>query len=144
MIEVRYLVDNNVLSKLSLAQRSDRKFRDRCRIPSEVLFEAAGFPDIDQLCLLEFPVTPRVLEQLRHVMSTVSPSDSRLVDLYGNKGNADPLLIATALVGAQDTAGTLFPEDWQIVTDDRGVRLKAAEFGVHVLSAEEFLAHLAP
>jgi hypothetical protein len=141
--DIRYLIDNNVLSKLSLAQRSSQAFRARCVLPSEVLFEASGFPDIEALSQLEAPVTPQVLQQLQRVMRTVSVADFTLVDLYANKGNADPILIATALDKAANSADTLFPEEWRIVTDDVAVQRKAAESDVRVMSSGEFLARLA-
>jgi hypothetical protein len=140
--DIRYLVDNNVLSKLSPAQRSSQPFRARCLIPSEVLFEASGFPDIEALSQLEVPVSAQVLLQLQRVMRTVLVADFTLVDLYANKGNADPILIATALGKAADSADTLFPEEWRIVTDDVAVHSKAAEFDVRVMSSREFLATL--
>jgi hypothetical protein len=142
VIDIRYLIDTNVLGKLSVSQRAGRTFRSPCRIPAEALVEASGYPDFEQLRALVIPVTAQVLEQLRHVMGTVPPSDSQLVDLFKNKGNADPLLIASALVGKQSAEDWLFPEDWLIVTDDKAVTRKAIEFGVHVLSSEEFLAEL--
>lgn len=43
MNEVMYLIDNNVLSHLSPAQRTRAFFHTHCRIPSEVLHEADGW-----------------------------------------------------------------------------------------------------
>ena len=75
-------------------------------------------------------------------MRTVAVADFTLVNLYANKGNADPILIATALDKAANSADTLFPEEWRIVTDDVALQGKAAEFDVRVMSSREFLGTL--
>jgi len=62
------------------------------------------------------------LEHVRKVMKTVQPGDFKLVDLYRNKGNGDPILIATAIDAIRKADETLFKEDSQIVTDDSAVR----------------------
>lgn len=139
MSEVWYLVDNNVLIKLKSAQRASTFFRDNCWIPSEVLHEARGFPDIAVLRELEYPMTARILEFVNDVMKTVAPGDFKLVDLYRNVGNADPILVATALDAIRKADETLFKQDWQIATDDGVLRMKAAEFGIGTLSFKEFL-----
>jgi hypothetical protein len=140
--DVYYLVDNNVLSRLTPQQRACSLMRDRCRIPSEVLFEARGFPDIDVLRGLEYPVSTGVLTQLCDVMRAVVPGDFKLVDLYNNRGNADPMLIATALDARQTASRTLFEETWRIVTDDLAVQAKAAEFGLSSMGYEDFCSIL--
>ncbi len=68
-----------------------------CRISSEVLYEVQTFPDIEQLRALECPISSDLLVHVREVMKTEVLGDFKLVDLYRNKGNADPILIATAL-----------------------------------------------
>lgn len=138
-----FLVDNNVLSKLSRKQRGSRFFRHHCRLPSEVLHEASAFPDIRALRRLEYPVTPTVLEHVRDVLATVPPGDFSLVDLYRNMGNADPILIATALDAMAQNAQALFEEVWHIVTDDAAVRRKAIEFQLSVLGHADFQKLLA-
>jgi hypothetical protein len=73
-------------------------------------------------------------------MLTVSAEDTSLVDLYSNKGGADPLVIASALeCQANDSVFLDFPE-WVIVTNDRAVKLKAEEYGLRVLDSSEFAA----
>jgi hypothetical protein len=133
-----YVLDANVLSRLSAGQRQSSFLHAHCRIPSEVLHEIQGFPDIEQLRALDFAVNAEVLESLTGVMETVTPDDFKLVDLYGNKGNADPILVATALTGMRRAADTLFTEEWVIVTDDHAVRAKASEFSVRWLSTAAF------
>lgn len=133
-----YLLDANALSRLSAGQRRSPFLRDHCKIPSEVLYEIRGFPDVEHLRALEERLDAEVLESLRQVMGTIPPDDFRLVDLYGNKGNADPILVATALTGMRRAADTLFAEQWAVVTDDEAVRAKATRFDVVWLSSAEF------
>lgn len=134
-----YVLDANVLSRLSARQRHSSILRSRCRISSEVLHEVRGFPDIEQLRALDFPLDGEVLRCLREVMKTVRTDDFKLVDLYGNRGNADPILVATALTGMRQAAETLFIEEWVVVSDDHAVRAKASELGVRWLSTTDFV-----
>jgi hypothetical protein len=134
-----YLLDANVLSRLSAKQRRSPFLHAHCRIPTEVLYEIQGFPDIERLRALEFPLTADVLKCLSDVMKTVEPNDFKLVDLYGNKGNADPILVAMALTGMRQAADTLFKEKWVVVSDDQAVRAKASELGVGSLGTMEFV-----
>ena len=144
MSTVRYLVDNNVLSRIGAGRRASNFFRNSCRLSGEVLHEASGFPDIEALQELDYPIDVDVLGRVREIMSTVRPGDTALVDLYRNLGNADPILIASALQAMDVSAETLFPEEWRIVTDDAAVRAKAAEFGVRTLGHDEFVRLLPP
>lgn len=139
MNEVMYLIDNNVLSHISPAQRTSVFFRTHCRIPSEVLYEADGYADA-ALKDVEYPTTANVLGFLRTVMATVSEDDTALVNLYANKGAADPLLVACALDGNQESEQFLFGPAWIIVSNDNAVRAKASEFGVESCTREEFAA----
>lgn len=133
-----YLLDNNALLTLTREERSGRLVRERCRIPTEVLYEAQGYPDVEALRQLEFEMNAVILERVRQVMASVSPGDTALVDLYANKGNADPILIATAMYARELSETTLLPEEWVVVTDDRALRRTAAEFGVPTLPSVEF------
>lgn len=140
MNDEMYLLDNNVLSHLSRAQRSSRFFVERCHLPAEVLHEAAGYPDSAALKQVEYATNRRVLELLSKVMATVPTSDTALVDLYANKGAADPLLIACALHAAEEEASLLWKPTWIVVSNDKTVRVKAAEFGIASCTREEFLS----
>ena len=113
-----------------------------CRIPSEVLYEARDLPDIDVLYRLEYSVTGAQLEQLRVIMGTINPGDRKLIDLYQNQGNADPILIAAALDATDRSAATLFPETWSVVTDDVALTTTAVQFDVPTLTSAEFLCLL--
>lgn len=140
MKEEMYLIDNNVLSHLSPTQRASEFFHTQCRIPAEVLHEAEGYADADALKSVEYPTTASVLGFLHSVMATVPEDDTALVNLYANKGAADPLLVACALDGIQESEKCLFGPTWIIVSNDKAVQVKASEFGVESCTREEFAA----
>lgn len=138
MSDEMYLLDNNVLSHLSRGQRASTFFLERCRLPIEVLHEAKRYPDAEALKQIGYPTTARVLELLRQVMATVPESDTSLVDLYANKGAADPLLIACALHATEEAAPLLWKPTWAIVSNDKAVRAKAAQLSVTAYTREDF------
>lgn len=141
MIERRYLVDNNALGFIGPKRRGSPFFQSYCRVTADVAYEAR-FSDRDgALANLTEPVTPAILRQLRKVMETVPVGDTSLVDLYGNKGTADPLLVATALVLNEQESYSLLGDEWIIVTRDAAVIAKAVDFGILTATPEE-LANL--
>ncbi|MER3386863.1 MAG: hypothetical protein RIC81_00795 [Microcella pacifica] len=140
MNEERYLLDNNALSHLTAPQRSSTFFYDRCHLPSEIVYEAQGYPDANEFKNVEYPTTSRVLSHLSAVMATVPADDISLVNLYSNKGAADPMLIACALDGMEEAASHLWGPTWVVVSNDHAVRAKATELGVESCTREEFLA----
>lgn len=137
-----YVLDNNTLASLTRDQRASAFFREHCRIPSEVLFEARGLRDVATLTALEYPTTPRVLAALTEVMATVAVGDTALVNLYANKGNADPLLVACALDGRRTDQEFLWGPDWVVVSGDKAVRAKAEDFGIVTMTNDEFVSML--
>lgn len=66
-----YVIDNNALSVVKREHRASDFFKQHCRIPSEVLHEAEGFPDIEELKHLEYPITRSVLAVLTEVLASV-------------------------------------------------------------------------
>lgn len=138
--DAKYVVDTNSLTQLGIRRRASRFFIGNARIPSEVLNEAKGFPDIAALRRNEYPTTATVLEQVRKVMATVAVNDTTLVNLYANHGNADPFVVACALDGRDRDAQSLFATEWVVVTEDKAVRAKADEFGLRALPSTEFAA----
>lgn len=133
-----FVIDNNTLGQLSRSQRASSFFREHARIPSEVLYEARGFPDIKELRRNEYPTTSAVLSQLTRVMATVRTTDTALVNLYANQGNADPIVVACALDCQYQDSQYLVAPEWVVVTGDKAVRTKAEEFGLNVLSNDEY------
>ena len=120
-----YLVDNNALIRPGAnGSRSSSRptARHHRRAPRGTRASRPGTP-----CAGRIPVTPAVLDRVRPVMRTVEVGDIGLVDLYGNKGTADPGLIASALDALAADEGKLFPDAWVIVTNDRAVEASAAE-----------------
>lgn len=142
MNDTFYLIDNNVLGKLTSSQLGSAFFAEYCRVPDEVLHEA-GPARAEALQALRYPTNVAVLSALQTVMATVAADDIKLVDLFRNKGTADPFLIACALVEQQNSADMLIRSEWVVVTDDGAVRHKAEEFGVMWSSSTEFAALLA-
>jgi rRNA maturation endonuclease Nob1 len=136
----RYVVDTNALTQLGKQRRASEYFLESAVIPEAVLREANGFPDIKSLHDNVHPTTPRVLQLLVEVMATVPDTDTRLVNLYANLGNADPLVIACALEGQEHDSQCLIAPEWFVVTGDEAVRDKAEEFGLKVLSNSQFAA----
>ena len=134
-----YLLDNNALGKIGRRERGSDFVKRYCRIPSEVLHEASGYPDIATLTELEYPTTAAVLSILGQVMATVDVGDMSLIDLYHNRGNADPLLVACALDARQANSPFLYGEAWAIVSDDQAVQAKATDFGIEFRSSASFL-----
>ncbi|WP_058234002.1 hypothetical protein [Devriesea agamarum] len=136
----RFVIDTNTLSQLGRKRRASEFFLENAVIPEEVMHEAAGFPDIAALQDKKYPTTPRVLHWLSKIMESISPGDTRLVDLYANRGNADPLVVACALEGKEHNDPILFGPKWVVVTGDEAVRNKAQEFELEVISNPEFAA----
>jgi hypothetical protein len=137
---VAYVIDNNTLNQLSRSQMTSGFFRENAHIPSEVLYEARESSSIADVQQNEYQTTPSVLSQLIRVLSTVSATDTKLVDLYANQGNADPLVVACALDGRSQDSELLIAPEWVVVTGDKALRSKAEEFGLRVLTNAEFAA----
>lgn len=136
----RFVIDTNALGQLGRKRRASEFFLENAVIPEEVMHEASGFPDVARLRDNMHPTTPRVLYWLTQIMATVPADDTRLVDLYANRGNADPLVVACALEGQEHDSQQLLGPEWFVVTADEAVREKAREFGLTVLRNSEFSA----
>jgi len=136
----KYVLDTNTLSQIGRRRRDSDFFKENVVLPEEVLREAAEFPDLGSLRSLLYPTTAQVLELLVQVMATVPVDDTRLVDLYRNRGGADPLLVACALDGQARDSGYLDAPEWVVVTADDAARRKAKEFGLTTVSNTEFAA----
>ena len=135
-----YLVDNNALVALRRERIRSAFFRSYCRVTDDVLREAREHPDQPFLSQNRYEITPNVLEQIRRVMQTVEVGDTSLVDLYGNKGAADPGLIASALDAIALDAERLFADTWVLVTNDRAVEAKAAGLDITTLRPADLAA----
>ena len=136
----RFVIDANALIQLGKKRRASEFFLENAVIPEEVMHEAAGLPDIAALRENVHPTSPRVVHWLSRIMASVPVKDTALVDLYANRGNADPLVVACALEGQEHDSQLLLSPEWIVVTADEAVRNKAQEFGLKVLSNSEFAA----
>ncbi|NHA01942.1 hypothetical protein G5V59_26175 [Nocardioides sp. W3-2-3] len=117
MSETKYLVDNNAILQIGAHRAASTFFSEHCRVPEEVAHEA-GPRRAERLARLTVPMSARILEEVVAVMTTVPVGDKTLVDLYGNKGPADPILVATALVLNNPERPSLFDDEWVVVTND--------------------------
>lgn len=138
----RYLVDSNVLSRLSSEQRTSTTFGQKCVLIEDVWFESRGFAEDSLGRLVRLP-TRRTLARLGEIMASIPPGDYGLVDLYDNKGMADPALVAYAVALTDEERDALLPVEWVLVTEDKALTDKATEFNIAVITREAFLAVLA-
>lgn len=135
----QYIIDTNTLTYLKAERRRTSFFRQKCFIPSAVLREARGFPDYSELCKREIPTDELILRKLKLVMSKLNTTDTRLVNLYKNEGNADPFIIATALAQEhkeRETPG-LFSLPWVVVSDDKAVRKAANHHDIDCFTSKQ-------
>ncbi len=137
MSTTKYLVDNNALGTLGNDRRESSFFREHCRVPAEVAYEARHVAYAKTLEPFTIEMTPDMLKKLVDVMKTVPAGSTKLIDLYDNKGAADPILVAMALVLNDPIQPSLFRDDWVIVTNDKEVTAKAEEFSIGTLTPKE-------
>ncbi len=127
---IKYLIDNNALGPLGDRKKS-KFFAKYCRVPAEVAYESRRAKHAKLLESLTIEMTPAMLRELTAVMKAVPVGDTGLVNLYANKGAADPILIAMALaLNSVD----LFADSWIIVTEDKAVIAMASEFEIKIES----------
>jgi hypothetical protein len=131
-----YLIDNNALGPLGDRKKSTF-FKEHCRVPAEVAYESRRAKHAKLLESVTVEMAPAMLAQLAAVMKTIPASHTDLISLYSYKGTADPILIAMAVVLSTED---LFADTWVIVTEDKAVRAKAAEFSIGTLSPKELAA----
>lgn len=138
-----FFVDTNALSKLGPRYRATKYFRNYVLLPSVVIQEAGNPEDISNLKELEEGMTPQILRCLIEIMKTISADDKHLIDLYRNKGKADPIIVAYALNEASLEANCLFPvHEVYIVTNDKAVRELGERFAIKVLSSDDFIRQI--
>lgn len=136
----RYLLDNDTLSRMSSEQRQSSFVRKFCTAPTAVLDEASGYIEPSVREAIEEPVTVIMLDSLRRVMASLPPGDRTLVDLYGNKGTGDAMLLAVALTKKDAADQELFGDTWIIATGDKGLTAKATELGILTCTDGDFIA----
>lgn len=137
MNEKKYLVDNNALGFIGPRRRSSAFFREHCRVTEDVAWEARYTVKPAVLRGLQVATTPIILNRVPGIMRTVPVGDIRLLNLYSNKGAADPLIVATALALQEKESESLLGDEWIVVTNDGALTAKAKEFGVATAAAED-------
>jgi hypothetical protein len=140
MNETRYLVDNNALIAIKGERIKTPFFLDHCSITEDVLREAGDRLERVELESIVIRTSPSSLAWLRKVMSSIDAGNIGLVDLYKNKGTADPGLVAAVLDAIELDADKFFADEWVIVSDDQAVRTKSAEFGISTMAASDLAA----
>lgn len=136
MNEIIYLLDNNIIGRLGRARLQSEFVSKHCRVTDEVLYEAGP----DRRALLDeirLPTTGETLDVLKTIMQSIPIGDTALVDLYRNKGAADPLMVASAIIAERDSAQLLFGPKWVIATEDSAVRTLASAHGIGTVSFAE-------
>lgn len=136
MNETFYLVDNNALTALTASRIRTDFFADRCRVTEDVLWEARDHPAAATLNACTISRTTTSIALIRDIMRVADLSDGGLIDLYRNKGSADPGLIATIIGEQQKDDGLFFRDSWILVTRDRAVTQLARRFEVAVVTPE--------
>lgn len=139
MNETLYLLDTNALTRLTSSRIQSEFFSAQCHVTSDVLFEAEGFREHDKERIRAATIEPSVefFKLLEEVMRSEVPKDIRLVDLYRNKGTADPGLLATILEKIAGERGKFFPDRRVLVTDDHAVIAKATQFLIEHISPSQ-------
>jgi len=133
----RYLIDTGVLSRLTPDERRSPFMRQRCQLPEEIVYEARGLPDIEELMHMVYPTTPTVLFYVKAVLAEIVPGD-KIVDLYRNEGNGDVFLLAIALAEMAVSETQLIGDVWSIVTVDKGLTATASALGVSTCALDSF------
>ena len=142
-MEKIFLVDTNAFGQVS-QYRQSAFFLENVRIPEAVLDEIGKPSDLNTLQRCKYHTTISVLRELKKVMETIPEDDVKLVDLYANKGHADPLIIACALDLQTKEDDKLFAiQQPIIVTNDKAVARKATKFQIEVISGDDFKKILA-
>ena len=139
MMDHTYLVDSNALVSIGTRRWQTAFFQSRCLITEDVAYEVlhrARYLPADVIV----PMTPAILGQIPEMMRTITAGDTRLLDLYGNKGAADPVLVATAVVLQAEQSQYLDGDTVVVVTRDSAVSEKAVEFGIKTALPDELAA----
>lgn len=142
-MERMYLLDTNVVLQLGMQSLSEsRFFAQHCRVIDDVIDEL-HLDDQPQLELewdrVRYPTSVTLLQELVSVMATIPVGDVSLIDLYRNKGRADPVIIAAALDAIEQDRWSLMGElqEWVVASEDQAVRRTCAGFGVPTVGLVE-------
>jgi hypothetical protein len=135
MNDDRYLVDNNALMEIKAQRIRSKFFRAWCSVTADVAWEAGDHSARETIESVVIDPSPELLLKIRDVMRAEQIGDTGLVDLYRNRGAADPGIVAAALLLTSQGAGQLLPDSWTVVTNDVAVRSRAEQLGVAWMAA---------
>ncbi|MFC5370766.1 hypothetical protein [Arcanobacterium bovis] len=141
-IDTHYFLDTNALTRLHPKERTGNFFMKNCHIPSSVLNEVGDPIDKGKLSTLEYPINAKILEIVKRIMEKLDIHDTSLVNLYSNKGTADPFLVATAIYARDLEATKLFSTLYIVVSNDKAVRKICDCFDVETIDSTTFLTIL--
>lgn len=127
-----FLLDTNAVTGIALR---GEKYRGQLFVIRDVADEfGTSKPKADQLRRSNVqirelePIHFTVLKELMHTYA----GNTKLIDLLTNEGKADVLMLAFA-IAERDRLGTLFPETFTIVSQDKELVRVAREFGIPTL-----------
>lgn len=140
----KYLIDTTPAVSIPIAMMKTRFFRDQCFFSEEIIHEIGNNKQKNHILPSNIiPVDAKVLSFLSTTVLTGLSNDTKLVDLYTNKGNGDVILIATILSERFKEVGQMFKTDWIIVTSDKGVVRAGLKYDIKCMSKDNFLEILA-
>lgn len=121
---MKFLLDTNSLNKGTAA--SAKKLGDVC-VLQEVTDESAAYNEstnwVQSAGIEILYIESKHLLSLQELM-LVEGSDLSVIRLYTGEGTADVLMIAF-IIAERDFPETLFPEEYTIVTKDKGLSAMA-------------------
>ena len=129
---MRYLIDKNLLTH-EIMKNETRRY-DLCII-EDVIDEAGMNADqiksINQRGIQCLKVSKHHLEKLKIIMTSYG-SNLKLINLCHGKGSADVVMLAYIL-SEQEIAGTLFINDFTILTKDKELINVATQLGIKTI-----------
>jgi len=126
---MRFLLDKNILSKKLLRNDGGRTDLYVIReVVDEFAFSSFEESRIKGSGINVLTVSKKHLEKLKEVLS-IHGDNLQLLNLYECKGAADIVMIAYILAEVQNP-GTLFTEEYSIVTKDTELMSVAKSYGI--------------
>lgn len=128
---MKYLIDtNNLIENIHKYKEEDMDFFITEDVRDEYVssFQRASRLKEANIEIVEFKSWH--LERLKEVMAKHG-TNTDFIDMFSGKGNADTTLVAYALE-ENENQESLFPEEWVIITKDKGLTGVAKSYGIKV------------
>lgn len=138
-IDTRYMIDTTPAVKIPKNAFGTDFFNSFCFFSDEILYELKDNPNYRLFREHALPATASVLLHAQNSILPALPKNSKLVDLYTNKGNGDIMLLSTILDEQNKELGKLFQSKWIVVTEDNGVIDRAKIYSIDSMNTNEFL-----